>query len=296
MLVAQCGFPGSPGIMTRFCTLFLAGISLLASAASAQQIRGEIRDVTSEALLPGAVVMLLDAEGVLRETVLSDAVGAFSLQVAETDSMRLRVQRYGFATLESVTIRLSTDDSLRLEIRMRPEAIPVEGVTATARLNRSRNLEGFLIRQRMGYGKYLGPGEIARLRPRSTTVLLASVPGSPIISGGAGLGIVARSRDARNEPGMSTGTCVPTVYVDGLILRGEPTVDAMRPEEGPASTPHTRVPGVRVESYVAARTVRAVEVYQRPASAPPEFQRPLMAECPIVVIWTDFGFGLAMTR
>ena len=39
------------------------------------------------------------------------------------------------------------------------------------------------------------------------------------------------------------------------------------------------------------REVRAVEVYRTPASAPSEFQRPFMRDCPVVLIWTDFGFG-----
>lgn len=283
--------------MHRSCTLMLAGLLLLPAPATAQHIRGQVRDVSGDAALSGAVIMLLDADGMLRETVLSDTAGGFAFRIPETDSMRLRVQRYGYRTLESVTLRLTPSDSLRLEIHMQPTAIPLAGVTATARLNRSRNLEGFLTRQRLGYGRFLGPGEIARLRPRSTTNLLTSVPGSPIMTGGSGLGIVARSRDARTEPGMLVGTCVPTVYVDGLILRGEPEAAGYAPAPGQGNAPlHTQEPGVRVESYVAARTVRAVEVYQRPASAPPEFQRPLMPDCPVVVIWTDFGFGLAMSR
>jgi hypothetical protein len=283
--------------MLRSCTLTLIGLLFLAAAARAQEIRGVIRDVTTEEPLASAVVMLLDGEGVLHESVLSDTAGGFSFRIPRTDSLRLRVQRYGFATVQSVALRLSPRDSLRLEIRMRPTPIPLAGVTATRAMARSRNLEGFLVRQRTGYGKYLGPGDIARIRPRSTTTLLAAVPGSPIVSGGSALGIVARSRDARAEPGLLRGTCVPTVYVDGLVLRGEPVSQEMWPDIGnPTDAPHTREPGVRVESVVAARTVRAVEVYQRPAHAPPEFQRPLMAECPVILIWTDYGFGLAMTR
>jgi hypothetical protein len=283
--------------MLRSCSLTLLGLLLLAPAAPAQEIRGVILDLTTEEPLATAVIMLLDGEGVLRESVLSDTAGSFSFRIPRTDSLRLRVQRYGFATLESISLRLSTRDSLRLEIRMRPSPFLLAGVTATRGMARSRNLEAFLLRQRNGNGKYLGPGDIARLRPRSTTTLLAAVPGSPVVSGGSGLGIVARSRDARSVPGLLRGTCVPTVYVDGLVLWGEPVSQEMWPDiADPSDAPHTREPGVRVESVVAARTVRAVEVYQRPAHAPPEFQRPLMAECPVILIWTDYGFGLARTR
>lgn len=283
--------------MTLRYPLQLAAALLVAPAVQAQQIRGSVLDVTTDAPLTGAVVMLLDGQGVLRETMLSDTSGAFALQIPDSDSMIVRVQRYGFATIQSVMLRLTTRDSLRLEIRMRPTAIELAGVTATARMTRSRNLEGFLLRRRLGYGKYLGPGEIARLRPRSTLALLASVPGSPIVSGASGIGILARSRDSRVGQGMPAGTCVPTVYIDGLELAREPDASTMRPR--PPSTwvpPHTQEPGVRVESHVEARTVRAVEVYQRPAHAPQEFQRPLMPECPVVLIWTDYGFGLPMTR
>ena len=85
--------------------------------------------------------------------------------------------------------------------------------------------------------------------------------------------------------------------MDGLILREEPIENGRWADlAGPEMSPHTREGGVRVESVVAARTVRAVEVYQRPSHAPPEYQRPFMPECPVVLIWTDYGFGLAMSR
>lgn len=283
--------------MARLNPLPLVALLLAAPAAGAQEIRGSILDLSTDEALPGAVVMLLDGEGLLHETVLSDTAGGFTLRIPVADSLRLRVERYGFAMVQSVMLSLTPRDTLRLEIRMRPVAFAVEGVVATGRSNRSRNLEGFLVRQRMGHGKYLGPGEIARLRPRSTLTLLSSVPGSPVVSGASGIGILARSRDARQDRGMPTGTCVPTVYVDGLALDPEPDASSMWPPP-PRSwvPPHTMEPGVRVESYVAARTVRAVEVYQRPAHVPQEFQRPLMPECPVILIWTDYGFGLAMTR
>jgi hypothetical protein len=283
--------------MARLTFIVLVSLLLAAAAAQAQEIRGAIFDVSTEARLSGAVVMLLDGEGVLRETVLTDTAGTFTLRFAVSDSIRLRVERYGYRAVESVNLRLDRRDSLRLEIRMRPTAIQIPGVTATAHSNRSRNLEGFLIRQRSGYGKYLGPGEIARLRPRSTLSLLTAVPGSPIISGSSGNAVLARSRDAREEVGRPTGTCVPTVYVDGLELDPEPDASSMvPPPPGDWIPPHTQEPGVRVESYARARTVRAIEVYQRPAHAPHEFQRPLMPDCTVVLIWTDFGFGLPMTR
>jgi hypothetical protein len=283
--------------MAHLRSISVVAFLLAAASADAQQITGAIFDITTEEPLAGAVVMLLDADGVLRETILSDTAGYFALRIPESDSLRLRVERYGFRAVQSVGLRLTRRDSLRLEIRMRPAAIDIPGVTATARTNRSRNLEGFLVRQRTGFGNYLGPGEIARLRPRTTLTLLASVPGSPIVAGASGLGILARSRDVREERGMATGTCVPTVYIDGLELEPEPgPTDMWPPPPADWIPPHTQEQGVRVESHVAARTVRAVEVYQRPAHAPQEFQRPLMPECPVVVIWTDYGFGLPMSR
>lgn len=283
--------------MVRLSVIALTAHLLTAAAAHAQQIRGSIFDLTTDSRLSGAVVMLLDADGMLRETVLTDTAGAFSLRIPQSDSVRLRVERYGYQSVQSATLRLTLRDSLRVEIRMRPAAIDIRGVTATSRSRRSRNLEGFLVRQRMGYGKYLGPGEIARLRPRSTLTVLTAVPGSPIVSGASGNGVLARTRDAREGKGRPTGTCVPTVYVDGFELDAEPDATTMWPPPAPNWVPpHTQEPGVRLESHVAARTVRAVEVYQRPAHAPQEFQRPLMPDCTVVVIWTDFGFGLPMTR
>ena len=74
------------------------------------------------------------------------------------------------------------------------------------------------------------------------------------------------------------GLCAPWLYIDGHIL--EPDRDI-----------RTRQTIVRVDSYVSARDIRAVEIYRNPSNAPPEYQRPFMLDCPVVLIWTDFGLG-----
>jgi hypothetical protein len=48
---------------------------------------------------------------------------------------------------------------------------------------------------------------------------------------------------------------------------------------------------VPINSYVSPDAILGIEVYRNPAQAPPEFQRPFMADCPIVLIWTNYSFG-----
>jgi Na+(H+)/acetate symporter ActP len=79
---------------------------LNAGAASAQEVRGTVSDVTEGEPLAGALLALVDGDSLVRATAISDDAGTFLLRPPAGDSLRLRVQRIGYAALESVPISL----------------------------------------------------------------------------------------------------------------------------------------------------------------------------------------------
>lgn len=249
--------------------------ALALSPASGQQVRGTITDGSAGSPLAGALVALFDADSVVRATTLSDAGGGFILRAPLGDSLRLRVQRIGYAGLESVPILLAPGDSLSLEIHMRPQPVAIEGVTATGESTLRPELERFLRRREKGFGRTFMRDDIVAMGPTSTTLLLARLPGTFLIPAANGTLIAHIPRNYPNE------YCHPAVYVDDLLV-----------ERGLDENPTSRSDGVPISSYVTPDAILGIEVYRNPAQAPPEYQRPFMEDCPIVLIWTNRSFGI----
>lgn len=275
---ATGGVPG-PRFVLVVSSLLLA---LAAGSVSAQEIRGRVMEVVSEAPLGSAVVTAIDADSTVVGLALSDSAGAFALTVPEDVTGRVRVERLGYTTVETVVLELGSLEAVPLEVRLRPQPIELEGVTGVARLELNRNVKGFLRRERTGFGAYMGPAEIAEIRPTTATNMLTRVPAGFVAPSPSGRGILImtpwmrhgnqRSRNPRDR--AIPGYCDPTVYVDGALL-----------DEG----------GSRLDAWVPAVSIRAVEVYRNPRQAPPYFQRSYFVDdpdCAIVLIWTDYGFGL----
>jgi hypothetical protein len=226
-------------------------------------------DLATDEPVPGALVSLLWADTAVVVIGLSDPDGNFSLRVARSDSVRLRVERLGYLTTESVSIVLGASDTLRLEIRLRPQPVELEGVTATASLPVNHNLAGFLKRQRNGFGRYLGPGDLATISTNNSTDVIFRLDGARFQLGSHG-SIIAR--------GFGSGgpnLCIPRVYLDGVQLTDTTAINPWR-----------MTGGTRIDGIVIPSELRAVEIYRNSYQAPAQFQTAFMRDCPVVVLWT----------
>ena len=249
-------------------------------AATAQEIRGTVMDLTSDKPLADVLLSVLRADNAPAVFTLSDRAGAFVLRGFGTDSMRVRVEGLGYTPTESVVLALAPSDTLRLEIRLRPQPVELPEVVGTAGPKLNRNLEGFLKRQRNGFGRYLGSEEIAQIRPTNVLQVLGRLDAVRFVPGGVSGAVKARTIGSKGRPTL----CDPRIYVDGVLIR-----DIVPPRPG-------QIGGVAVDQNVRATTIRAVEMYRNPSQAPSEFQTTFMDACPVVVIWTDFGLGLERSR
>ena len=263
--------------MRRFL-LLLAVLLSGAQSAVAQQVRGVIRDARTGDPLDRAVLVLLTGDSVMRAAALSDGSGAFVLNAPVGDSVILRAQQLGYGTHRSEPLVVAPSEVVEVAIALRQEAVAIEGVTVTAPMN--RDLQRFLRNKQLGYGRFLGPEDLAQLKPANTVQLLAGMPSSFLVPGAGGRGLTSVRRPSGSSP---DGICAPWVYIDGHIV--EPDRDI-----------RTRQTIVRVDSHVSARDIRAVEIYRNPSNAPSEYQRPFMLDCPVVLVWTDFGLGFRRPR
>lgn len=233
-------------------------VPLLAGSLSAQGIRGRVLDAETGQPVAGATVEVLDAGEVALRRVVTDTAGGFSLRVAETGRYHLRSERIGYETVTSPPIDMVAGDTLVVELRMATEAVVLAPLTITASSRRSpwdRTLDEFYERQRRGWGRFIGPAEIERLRPVTVTQLLHGYPGIRIRYG-RGMQSTVLMRTGR-------GNCAPTIYVDGH-----------------------RMPGNDIDQWVTGSAVRAVEVYSRAMEVPGEFASVRNWNCGAIVIWT----------
>ena len=270
--IPQPDFPD----MLRLLSAALAAQLLFAGAALGQTIRGSVVDVTTQAPVASALVLVIDADGDFGAAALSDESGAFEVAAPASDSVKVRVTALGYRLVESVYVSPARLGETELRIGLRPAPLELEGVVFAA--PRTRHEEGFLERRRRRFGIFLGPDELAAMKPTTTRMLLAFMPGTFFFPDATGRGVVVRPIGGGMVGGGGlegarmdgAGFCRPTVYVDGWETEETLALD-----------------------FVAPRPwIRAVEVYRDPREAPAQF-RDLTRRggCSVVVIWTKYAFG-----
>ena len=204
------------------------------SSVAAQVLHGTVTEVESETPLDGVLLRLLDTAGTLRAVTLSDGEGNFELAASPNDSLKLQVQRLGYRELTTRSFLLSPGDSVRLEVRLRPEAVMLDEVTAIGRPRIRRELAGFVRRRSTGFGRYFGPEDLEGIRNTSTDALLVGLGAQ--LSAANQLGAI---HGYRRPTGTQSSRCTPLVFVDGVEIT----------PENPRSSPDP--PAVRVVGVVS---------------------------------------------
>jgi hypothetical protein len=98
------------------------------SRASGQAIRGTVSEEGTLQPVAGAFVALLDASGARVAGGLSRDDGAFLVSVPEPGSYRLRAERIGFRSTESVQVEVAAGEIVSLDIVAPAQAIVIRGV------------------------------------------------------------------------------------------------------------------------------------------------------------------------
>ena len=253
---------------------------LSASIVHAQVLRGTIYDDVSGDPILAASVLMLDVDSTVVASVRTGRAGEFLIRPAPGRFLLL-VERYGYQSTLSKPLELSTADSLTFEIRLPPRPVDIAGLEVVAPPRNELDPSGFFQRQKLGWGTYIEPAEIERRKPTDIADLLRSIPGLRLIPDRTGQWRVRMEGRGRH--------CVPTVYLDRAVAEdGEATAVGFVPGgRGP------RV-GVVLNEFVNTAQVRAVEVYQSGAEAPPGFHArggPGGGDCGVIVLWTYAGVG-----
>jgi hypothetical protein len=245
-----------PAFIAALVALLLAWAAV---AAHGQTVQGTLTDSATQRPVVGAPVVILDHTGSKRGTTRTDESGSFRLHVSP-GSYWIQIQPDGYEIVETRPFVVERPDSLDLALTTRPEVTRLEGVTVEASFTRNRNFAGFLERERIEFGHFLGPDDIRRARAtRASDLFMNLVPGLDVNQAAEGA-LLFRNRGR---------VCAPILVVDGF-----------------------RAAGNAVDQVVIGSEVRAVEVYSQPELAPPGLSMAPFNQCGVVAIWTAFGLGI----
>jgi hypothetical protein len=183
--------------------------------------------------------------------VRTDSAGRFEFSDLPRAKTSLVARRLGYQPrVYTVQVREGATRAF-LPVVLDPMPTELEKVIVMARLaaSRGRLKEFYERKSRGGMGTFIEREEIERRHPHWMSDMLRTVPGVRVIPRRGG-GNSVRIRG-----------CVPTVWLDGLAVRGAQLDEIVRPND-----------------------VAAVEVYRSSAGLPPQFAS--MNSCGAIVVWT----------
>ncbi|HEX2206605.1 MAG TPA: carboxypeptidase-like regulatory domain-containing protein, partial [Longimicrobium sp.] len=230
-----------------------------AAPLSAQTVRGTVLEEGTDRPVPEAVVTLVNSQGLRAGRIVAGADGTFAFRITRPDGYQLRAERVGYRPVSSPYVTLAPGDSVVLELRMSTRSVVLAPLTVVAGgdVLRDRVIAEFEYRRGRGFGRFVGPEQIERIRPFYTTDVLQQVPFVTVTGG------VRRSVLLSDRRG---GQCTPTVFIDRTRYRiGE---------------------DFNLDQMVAGTRVLAVEVYPTPTGLPAEFSVLDNYRCGVIVIWT----------
>lgn len=235
-----------------------------------QTIRGTVVEVDDSEVgqqrvgrpVVGATVELLDEGRRLAGTTLTDTLGVFILPAPGAGTFGLRISHPSYLAYEAGGIEVGRDETVSLEIRVGRNAIPLEPLVVTARVNAL--LAGFH-RRRTGGGSatFLTREQIEQRGATLATDLLRGVPGVRLdfVRWGRGPDIVMQG---------GFGSCTPTIFLDGVELVR--TVGA----------------GSSMNDYITPDRIEGIEVYSSFSTVPAQFRAGM---CGAILVWTRQGGG-----
>jgi hypothetical protein len=218
----------------------------------AQVITGRVLEVGSDRAVPTASITLVADNRLLLSTE-SDSAGAFQVPVPRAGWYSLRVERLGYVSATSDSLRVGARESVEVAIRLSVTAMRLEPLLVVERRREIRPQSEFERRleagRKSGLGVFITREALDSTTAQSVSALLARVP---LLSGG---GLVS----------MSQGGCTPTLYLNGARFQIDTELDDM----------------------IQPGTLEGIEIYRNRTELPRNFAG--IGHCAAIVFWTRAG-------
>lgn len=258
MSAIRCVGRSRPGDRRRTAAALIVtavGLGVLATPGRAQVIQGRILELGTDRPIAAAGVELKtepDGDAVVRTS--TSETGFFRIDASEPGAYWVKVSALGYVPTTDGPANLLPDDTLDVEFRVRIAALIIDGITVWAE-GRSRRLElsGFVEREQSGVGHFRTRDDIEKMGGvLYPTDIFRRIPGVTVLNSftpGAGDAILVR------------GSCVPTIYIDGIQMRN-----------------------VLINDFLNVEDIDGIEVYSGASEIPLVYSG--TGSCGVVLIWT----------
>ena len=245
--------------LARPCSALLA-VLLAASTADGQAITGALLERGTGQPVGLGFITLLTVSGDSVTTTITRENGRFVVRSPVPGHFLLRASALGYRESTAGSFDLGTEATVDVEFRLDREAISLEGLEVLAERTGTRTQPallrvGFYDRSQRGLGRFITPETIEKSTAISTVDLFFGIAGLT----------VQRNPFTGDQVLMrgTGGSCLPTLYVNGLQVTGAP-----------------------IESIAPLQTVDAIEVYRRAVEVPMEYRSRGGGACGVILIWT----------
>ena len=224
------------------------------------RVSGTVRS-PSGAVLPGARVALRGSDN---ETV-ADANGAYTLANLPGGTQTLEARAIGFVPIAR-SITLSAKRPLRFDVRFDSAARILQTVEVKGERVYDSATQEFMDAKKRGFGYFIDRETIENRQPFQTSDLLRTAPGVMVTS--SGMPGSEANIQIRGVTSLS-GSCKPTVVVDGLQLPGgSGDIDMLARPEDIAGIAIYRGPSETPVQYASNSTCGVIQIWTRRGNTP----------------------------
>jgi hypothetical protein len=281
------GQPQEPTMRAATLIATLTCLLLVPARADAQRITGRATDETARAPIPEVQVEALSQGRVIAHT-MTDATGAYALQLPGAARVVIRATRLGYSAYTSDAIDLAANAAVTRNIAMKPAAIEADSIVVRADGSFERGTDAFRRRCALGLGVCLGPGALMQRNAVRVTDLFRGVEGlalrggptDPVIATMQGYGCLAIFLDHHVYP---IAMYDRTRSLTGSIISGNPALGNAQSARGA---------GLNV---IDPATITGIEIYRGFHEVPKELLRTQRAQeiwpsksgpCGVAIVWT----------
>jgi protocatechuate 3,4-dioxygenase beta subunit len=157
-----------------------------------------------------------------RAATRTDTLGAFTLRGLPAGTQEVEVRRVGYAVTD-VPVELRSETAATTTVLLKRIAVNLDSVVIVA----SRpKYPDFYTHQSVGWGRFLGPEQIAKERVARTSDIVAKIPGFQVVQRGYRAVVVS-------SQGAGIGECKATIVIDGVRVPYDngPSLDDLHPSE-----------------------------------------------------------------
>lgn len=265
----------------------VVGPAAMATRAAAQTLQGIVIDRSTGTRVGYAFIRFRAIDGPEVEAVVCDSAGEFRIRLTPGARYQAEVRAAGYL-VQSDTVQTFRGPTASVLLRLRPAPFPLEPLRVVVpKENSSLAATGFYHRREMGFGYFMTANEIEQTVPVVMTDALRNL---------------ARVQVMCEKPGncdLGTGGCLPTVVLDGVVVRrgGPPERtrskrrrprDPSTPEPPTPEPPTAAPPAVGVsrrltlDDLLNPFNIEAIEIYPSAAGVPPQYMSP----CGAVIAWS----------